>query len=141
MVENKYSKYVIREPHMKPPHKEITAPMVSFNRGRVDFAEVGFSINWELIDKPFIMEKSGHSHDWDQLLCFVGGDSQNFFDFGAEIEFFLGEEAERYVINSTTLVYIPRGLIHGPLEFKKIHKPIMFNNIVLSAQYGRAKQF
>ena len=140
MVENKYSKYVIREPHMKPPHEEITAPIVSFNRGRVDFPGVGFSINWELIDKPFIMEKSGHTHDWDQLLCFVGGDSKNFFDFGAEIEFFLGEEAERYVINSTTLVYIPRGLIHGPLEFKKIHKPIMFNNIVLSAQYSRAKQ-
>jgi hypothetical protein len=32
-------------------------------------------------------------------------------------------------------------MVHGPLEFKKVHKPIMFNNIVLSSQYGRSKQF
>ena len=141
MAENKYSKYIIREPRMKPPHAEITAPIVAFNRGRVDFPEVKFSINWELIDKPFVMEKAGHTHDWDQLLCFIGGNSNNFFEFGAEIEFYIGEEAERYEINKTTLIYIPRGLVHGPLEFKKVHKPIMFNNIVLSDKYGRAKQY
>ena len=141
MAENKYSQYIIREPHMKPPHAEITAPIVAFNRGRVDFPEVKFSINWELIDKPFIMEKAGHTHDWDQLLCFIGGNSNDFFDFGAEIEFFIGEEAERYEINTTTLIYVPRGLVHGPLEFKKIRKPIMFNNIVLSDKYGRVKQY
>jgi hypothetical protein len=141
MAENIYSKYVIREPHMRPPHAEITAPIVAFNRGRVDFPEVKFSINWELIERPFVMEKAGHTHDWDQLLCFIGGDTKNLFDFGAEIEFFLGEEAERYFINTTTIVYIPQGLVHGPLEFKKITKPILFNNIVLSDIYGRAKQF
>jgi hypothetical protein len=141
MAENKYGKYIIREPHMKPPHPEITAPIVAFNRGRVDFPEVKFSINWELIDKPFVMEKAGHTHDWDQLLCFIGGNSNDFFDFGAEIEFFIGEEAERYEINTTTLIYVPRGLVHGPLEFKKVRKPIMFNNIVLSDKYARAKQF
>jgi hypothetical protein len=141
MAELKYSKYVIREPRMKTPHAEITAPIVSFNRGRVDFAEVPFSMNWELIERPFVMEKAGHTHDWDQLLCFIGSDPNNYFDFGAEIEFFIGEEAERYFINTTTLVFVPRGMVHGPLEYKKVTKPIMFNNIVLSAKYGRAKQY
>ena len=141
MAEGKYSKYIIREPRMRTPHVEITAPIVSFNRGRSDFPEVRFSINWELIERPFIMEKAGHTHDWDQLLCFIGSDPKNYFDFGAEIEFFIGEEAERYFINTTTLIYVPRGMVHGPLEYKKVHKPIMFNNIVLSAQYGRVKQY
>ncbi len=138
MAESQYAKYVIREPRMRPPHAQITNPIVSFNRGRTDFPEVKFSINWEVIAVPFVMEKAGHTHDWDQLLCFIGGNSNDFFDFGAEIEFYLGEE--RFFINTTTLVYVPRGLVHGPLEFKKIHKPIMFNNIVLSAQYSRATQ-
>lgn len=141
MTESKYNKYVIREPRMRAPHAEITAPIVAFNRFRDDFPEVKFSINWELIEVPFIMEKAGHTHDWDQILCFLGGDSRNLFDFGAEIEFYLGEEAERYFINTTTIVYIPRGLVHGPLEFKKVNKPILFNNIVLSEKYGRVKQF
>jgi hypothetical protein len=125
---------------MRTPHAEITAPIVAFNRGRVDFPEVAFSINWELIERPFIMEKSGHTHDWDQLLCFIGSNPHNYFDFGAEIEFCIGEEAEKYFINTTTLIYVPRGMVHGPLEFKKINKPIMFNNIVLSSKYGRATQ-
>ncbi|HSW58374.1 MAG TPA: hypothetical protein VLH15_08235 [Dehalococcoidales bacterium] len=138
MSENKYAKYVIREPSMRTPHPQITLPIVAFNRGRSDFPESNFSINWEVISKPFVMETAGHTHDWDQLLCFIGGNSQNFFDFGAEIEIFLGEE--RYFINTTTLVWIPKGLVHGPLEFKKIHQPIMFNNIVMASRYGRASQ-
>jgi hypothetical protein len=138
LSENKYSKYVIREPRMRPPHAEITHPIVSFNRGRSDIPDTNFSINWEVISRPFVMEKSGHTHDWDQLLCFIGGNSQDFFDFGAEIEIYL--EDERYFINTTTLVWVPKGLVHGPLEFKKINKPIMFNNIVMAAKYGRATQ-
>jgi len=51
------------------------------------------------------METAGHTHDWDQLLCFIGGNSQDFFDFGAEIEFFLGEE--RYFIDTTTWFMFP----------------------------------
>jgi hypothetical protein len=140
MTENKYAKYIIKEPRMRPPHVEITKPIVSFNRGRTDFPEVKFSINWEVIEVPFVMEKAGHTHDWDQLLCFLGGNSNDFFDFGAEIEFFMGEEAERYIINTTSLIYVPRGLVHGPLEFTKVNKPILFNNIVLSASYGRVIQ-
>jgi hypothetical protein len=139
MTENQYARYIIREPSMRPPHEQITAPIVAFNRGRTDFPEVPFSINWELIERPFVMEKSGHTHDWDQVLCFIGGDTKNMFDFGAEIELFLGDE--RYFINTTTLVYIPKGLVHGPLEFKKVTKPFLFNNIVLAAKYGRAQQF
>ncbi len=141
MSEGKYDKYIIREPRMRAPHAEITKPIVAFNRGRTDFPEVPFSINWELIEVPFVMEKAGHTHDWDQLLCFMGSDPNNYFDFGAEIEFFMGEEAERYFINTTTIIYIPKGMVHGPLEYKKVHKPIMFNNIVLASHYGRAKQF
>jgi hypothetical protein len=138
MGDSQYSKYVITEPSMRTPHIQITHPIVSFNRGRSDFPEVNFSINWEVISTPFIMEKAGHTHDWDQLLCFIGGNSNDFFDFGAEIELFLGEE--RFFINKTTLVWVPKGLVHGPLEFKKINKPIMFNNIVMASKYERASQ-
>jgi len=138
---DKYGKYIIKEPRMRPPHKEIVKPIVAFNRGRTDFPEVPFSINWEVIEVPFTMEKAGHTHDWDQLLCFIGSDPDDFFDFGAEIELYLGEESEKHIINSTSLVYIPRGFVHGPLIYTRVSKPILFNNIVLSSTYGRAKQY
>jgi len=71
----------------------------------------------------------------------MGGNATDLWDFGAEVELTLGEgkEAEMYLINSPTNVYVPKGLPHGPLYFKKIDKPIMFNNIVFVPRYVRTR--
>ncbi len=98
MSDNRYARYIIREPRMKTPHAAITAPIAAFIRGGVYFPKVQSSINWELIERSFVVEKSGHNHDWDQLRCFTGTNPHDFFDFGAETEFFMSEEAERYFI-------------------------------------------
>ena len=58
---------------------------------------------------------------------------------GAEVELYLGEEGERHVITHTTIVHIPKGMIHCPLNFKKIDRPIMFLNVPLTAHYGQIK--
>ena len=41
------------------------------------------------------------------------------------------------VINAATIVYIPKGLIHCPLNFKKVTKPVMFINIPLTSGYAK----
>ena len=35
-------------------------------------------------------------------------------DFDAEVEINLGGEVEKRIINTATVVYIPKGLIHAP---------------------------
>jgi hypothetical protein len=47
----------------------------------------------------------------------------------------MGEEGEKNIINSATIVCIPKGLVHGPLNFKKIGRPILFCDIYLSPEY------
>ena len=54
----------------------------------------------------------------------------NFKEFGSEVELVMGEEEETYLINTTTWVYVPAGLLHCPLNFKKVDKPIMFGHIM-----------
>jgi hypothetical protein len=47
-------------------------------------------------------------------------------DFGAEIEFCLGEAKEKHVVNKPAVVSIAKGLPHGPIEMAKIEKPSVF---------------
>ena len=38
----------------------------------------------------------GHSHDFHELLCFIGGDPEHIEDLGAEISICLGDEEEEH---------------------------------------------
>ena len=134
MTEKKYGKYVMKPPIFKSD-KEVG---ISINfRDKVDFGEADFSMVWMLVTKPNIMEKVSHSHYFDQFLLFLGSNSMDVEDFGAEIELSLGEEEEKHTINSPTVVYVPAGLIHNPINFKKVDKPIVFQEMMLARSYGK----
>jgi hypothetical protein len=36
-----------------------------------------------------------------------------------------------------TLIYVPKGMIHGPIEVTSVEKPIMFINVALTGEYER----
>ena len=59
-----------------------------------------------------------------------------YTEFDAEVEFSLGEECEMHLINRPTAVHVPIGMIHGPMNFKRIDQPIIFIDTLLSAQYA-----
>ena len=136
MAETKYGKYIIREPIKKMEvHPEVVAPMVSI-KGQ-ELGGVDFSGGWACISEPFLMIKDAHAHDFDQFLCFIGTNAMNMREFDAEIELSLGEEGEKHILNATTFVYVPKGLLHGPLDFKRIGKPVMFCDLYLAPDYSR----
>ena len=82
-----------------------------------------------------MMAPEPHSHDFDQFLHFYGGNSLDIKDFDAEVEFTIGEEGEKHIITETTVVHIPKGLLHCPLEFKRVDKPILFVHCTLASKY------
>jgi hypothetical protein len=67
-----------------------------------------------------------HQHDSHEILGFFGTDADNPFDLGAEIVLYMGEEMEPHVINQSTLVYIPPNLVHCPLIYRSVDRPIVF---------------
>ena len=82
-----------------------------------------------------MMVDSSHKHDYGQILAFVSNNLENMFDFDAEIELYL--EGEKHIINQTTIVYIPGGMMHCPLNIKRVGKPFLFNNMYFTAEYMR----
>jgi hypothetical protein len=64
-----------------------------------------------------------HVHNYDEIVMHIGGDSKNPEELGAEIEFVVG--GDNLIINKTSAVFIPKGVSHGPLTWKKVTKPHM----------------
>jgi hypothetical protein len=135
-AENKYSKYIIRDTlgfNMYPPY----TPRFLYDT-RNDFPGLGFGIRYTYITEPLEME-TPHSHDFDQIFCFMGC-PEDLRIFDGEVEVYLGEEQTRHIINSSSVVFVPKGMIHTPFKWKKVNKPMMFINIVLSNDYTRTEE-
>jgi hypothetical protein len=129
IVGTKYDKYIIKEPIAKGR----SATSLRFYGRKLN--GYPFSVIRSCMAKPYDMREDVHAHDYDQFLCFMGGNPMDVKEFNAEVELSLGEEREKQIINSPTIAYIPKGLMHCPLNFKRVDKPIAFMNIFLTPTY------
>lgn len=134
MAESKYGKYIVTEPkaNIIKPSWSPQGPAPN----RVAY------LDSEVIDGAFYMEcvwimpglrpppgvdleklsPQAHTHDYDEILGFFGSDMENIHDLGGEVELWL--EDEKHIINKSCLVFIPKGMKHCPLYFRRIDKPI-----------------
>jgi hypothetical protein len=110
-------------------YKQITAPQIGAFGAR-DLGGANFSLGWSFLTEPFLMVGESHKHDFDQVIFFMGGDPNNVVDFDAEADFTLGDI--NYVITYPACVFIPKGLMHGPLNIRRVTKPLMFVDITIS---------
>jgi hypothetical protein len=137
MVGLKYGKYILRDKAEKKPLAGATQMKSAVLGSLKGWAGVEHRISWQYISQPTILAEEPHEHDFDEFLIFLGRNPASPRDFGAEIEISLGQEGEKHIINTTSVVCIPKGLIHGPLSVSKIIKPIVFSVIYLAPHYVR----
>jgi hypothetical protein len=139
MANTKYGQYVINAPTQIDDRqsKHLKRVVLRENKPWSDWRDINFSINYRCVTEPLIMAQESHEHDHEQFLFFLGGNPEDVTDLGAEIEVTLGKEAEKHVVNTATIVRIPKGLHHGPFTFKKVDKPVVFINVTLAPEYSR----
>ena len=89
--------------------------------------------------RPGFLSKEPHFHRDEQYLAFVGHDLRNAFEsFDAEIEMWLGEtldSMEKIVIKEPAMVRVPQFYWHGPIEIKRLSKPLFFQPVLFSSRY------
>jgi mannose-6-phosphate isomerase-like protein (cupin superfamily) len=73
-----------------------------------------------------------HSHPFEEVLAFFGGDFKNPRDLGAELEVTL--DGEKHRINKTSLIFVPAGMKHS-VSFIKIDKRVFHFSIGASNEY------
>ena len=101
-----------------------------FFRGRADLAESEFSTGYELVREPQLRDPGCRRQTADEYLVF-GAETMNAGDFDGEVLVTLGrgEEAEVYTIDRPATVRIPAGVWRGPVEFRRVNRPIFYQDM------------
>jgi len=142
MAKSKYGKYIISE--LKQPAVEAAwSPPISAagknKGGRVlyldsDVAPGAFYMEcvWVLprpagtapdSDSGRRVVTEPHTHDYDEVIAFIGTDLNDPYDLGAEIELWLDDE--KHIITKSSLIFIPKSLKHCPLTFLRVDRPVL----------------
>ena len=133
MVESQYAKHILKQPvaQLERDGKVVFNGML----GLPEKLNTKCQLLYSIITKPHVNEATPHVHEFPIVMSFFGSDWKNINDFDAEIEFYLG--GERQVITTTAIVSVPPGLAHCPLIFRRIGKPVVFMEVMLTDSYER----
>jgi hypothetical protein len=139
MGRTKYGKYIIKEPLEKCKWGDVPSiHACGHEECFTNLPEFPVDLQLRYIKKPFIMVEKPHKHDVDELIFILGGNPSNFYEFDAEVELYMGEEQEKHTIDTTSIVYVPKGLLHCPLVFKRVGKPLLAGHMLLTATYRKS---
>ena len=128
-----YERFLVKKPayevtpgkvkgRQRPTMTYMSSDLVPENDVYLEFGWI-----WDMPDpNPHIFE---HSHDYDEIVLHIGSDRENPEELGAEIEFVVGGEPLK--IDRTSALFVPRGVKHGPLTWKRVDKPHIQMAIVL----------
>jgi hypothetical protein len=145
VAESKWAKYIITEPkfvtdlafHDFKDVSGFTFPdEVYIDKDLIKEANTWLDIIW-VWEKTVPEELPGvHSHPFAEIVLLVGSDPRNLRDLGGIVEWGMGagDDAERFTLTSTTAIYVPPGVPHAPLIYKRVDRPIL--NIAIGLQSG-----
>jgi mannose-6-phosphate isomerase-like protein (cupin superfamily) len=120
MTETKYGKYIISEG--KPDNafdSDIFKPLLYLDD---TVLPGGLYVECAWYWEPSTKSPPAHTHEFDEVLGFIGTDPENPRDLCGEVEFWLGDE--RHIITKSCVVFVPRGLKHSPLNVLRTDRPI-----------------
>ena len=122
METSKYGQYIITDTEPNKPELADTRTRLLYLGDDVVKGAFWLSLAW-YTKGPFEAVPTSHTHEFDEILAFLGTDPENKHDLGGEVELYLGDE--KHTLNQSCLVFIPKGLSHCPLIVKRIDRPLI----------------
>jgi hypothetical protein len=126
MTLDKYSKYVVTKPDYEgdidiPAKGRQNPAMTIMSNKLVPGSNTYMEIDWVWdmpSPNPHIFN---HAHNFDEILLHIGSDYEHPEELGAEIEVVV--EGKTLTINRCCGLFLPAGIRHGPLTWKKVTRP------------------
>ena len=94
-----------------------------------------FQIRFTHVSVPFEGKEDAHAHDFAEVFVFVPC-AEDLRAYDAESELYVGEDGEKIIINETTAVYVPAGLVHCPIIHTRVGTPFFFVNCPITGKYS-----
>jgi hypothetical protein len=77
---------------------------------------------WGLTGEGPVSIEMPHNHSFDEIIGLIGSIKRSPRGLGGEVEFWIDDEA--YIITNTCLIFIPKGINHCPIIFRRVDSPI-----------------
>lgn len=137
MKESIYEKYVTRTATPGDPKiawGRADLGIINFfnfpsNTGPLE--ETNSMFQYAFVDKDCVFgvteKKAPHKHDCDEFFVFVGSNPQDKTDLGCEVEFWIGEgeTTEQITLNTSSVIFVPKNVLHLPVFFKNVTSPLI----------------
>lgn len=134
MAKTKYGRYVKK--------LEFKDDSSGINRQVTQLSGESFGLDFHIQFGTFVaagkMGKrlySPHSHDFNQIMLFIGTDTDDMGELGAEVELCMGKEGEKYMITTSSSVWIPKGLPHFPATINRMDNRFIYMEVSYASEY------
>ncbi len=141
MTNRKYEKNILTELKL-PADVEARQPIYNQRATRIlwledEIMQGASSVILSWYWKPTGENEStpAHVHDFDEIIGFIGGDPQNPSKLYGEVEMWM--EDEKYLLDKSCLIYIPRGLRHCPIKIIRVDRPFLFVAFSVTTKYTK----
>jgi len=143
---SRYGRYIVTEPRPHwptspapnrppPPRTARTTQIVSLDS---EVSPGAFYADFVWIwSGDMTMAPQSHAHDFDEMVGIIGypQDRENPRAIGGDVSIMLAEE--KYAIKQSSLIFVPKGLSHCPIEFKSITRPVLCFTIGNTPKWGQ----
>ena len=148
MAEMKYANCLVQKPGPFPPELQgkttstgeelipgvkSTHLMTTNEEVQEGFFSVDCTWLWSGAAKEPVGEY--HTHDFSHVIGFIGGHPADPHDLGGEITVWL--EGVKEAFTRSCLIFVPAGVVHGPILFSKITRPVFFITVAMTGKYTR----
>jgi hypothetical protein len=74
-----------------------------------------------------------HTHDFDEAIAWVGTDPDDRYNLHGEIEFWI--DGRQNFIDKSFIAFIPAGVEHGPINIRRIDRPMFHFTAGMGKKY------
>ena len=144
---SRYARFIITEPkyHGPPPKKNQPPPpkpkaktshIVSLEN---EVSKGAFYVDFVWIwSGDMTMAPKAHAHNWDEMIGLVSGpDKANPREINGNVSINIAKD--NYKIKKSSLVFVPKGVKHCPIEFKNIKRPVLCFTIGNAKKWTQAR--
>jgi hypothetical protein len=136
MAESRYQRNLVTKPRYEVTAGKVKgrqySTMTLMSNDLVPGSNLYLEIGWvyEMLEpNPHIFEYSHDGHN--EVVLHIGSDPAHPEDLGGEIEFVVG--GEPLIFDKTSALFVPAGVKHGPVTWKKVTRPHLQMAMVLGA--------
>ncbi|HSW58811.1 MAG TPA: hypothetical protein VLH15_10430 [Dehalococcoidales bacterium] len=144
----KYSDCIITDARPKPADVEkLYSAQLRWNKSTLEFSHI-LNVNGDRIKDFFHVDctwlwggssegpiDENHAHDFGEVIGFVGSSREDPHNLNGEIRLMIDDQEIR--LTKSCLIFVPPGVMHGPVLNMRIDKPVFFVTIALTGRYSR----